>query len=399
LLMIKYLFYTCVFALSLGQLTVVYRMGESRVYLFDPLMALFAFVGFVYFLGIHKKLEIPRYFYLFLGFTLVAILSLAFKIGALEASELAVAGFYLLRWLVYLGAALVVYNLVSQNMMKLSEFLRVFLISGVFVAVAGFVQLILLPDFGVLDPSLGWDPHKNRLASTFFDPNFAGAYLTICLVLAAWAYEKSVIDKKSLVLVVLILLSALLLTFSRSSWGMAAVIVLIYGIFRYRLLLLMSLLLMLLAYFAVPRVQTRITGTTDPADSAHFRLISWKNTLDIAEDNLITGVGFNAFRYAQKEYGYLTPDTAGAHSGAGSDSSFLFVLATTGVFGFLLFAGGFLYRMVRNLQFRETGFLAVLAIFSGLLLHSQFVNALFYPQIMFLWLCLLGIPIYQATHK
>ena len=91
----------------------------------------------------------------------------------------------------------------------------------------------------------------------------------------------------------------LFLTFSRSTWAMVAVMVFIYGVFKSRKILLLSLVLGFLAYFAVPRVQTRISGITDPADSAQFRLVSWKNTLEIAKDNLFLGVGVNSFRYAQ----------------------------------------------------------------------------------------------------
>jgi O-antigen ligase len=236
-----------------------------------------------------------------------------------------------------------------------------------------------------------WDPHKNRLASTFFDPNFTGAYLVICATLLFKYLHKK---RRLALLSLLILILGIFLTFSRSSWAMFAFVILVYGLFRYRWLLLASLLLGFSAYFFVPRVQTRLSGATDPADSAHFRIISWNNTWTIAKDNLLTGVGFNAFRYSQRDYGFLDVDNFNKHSGAGSDSSLLFVLVTTGVFGLVVFLCGFTEIFKTSGDNR----LLLLAVVGGLFLHSLFVNSLFFPQIMFLWLILLTESNY-SFHK
>ena len=157
------------------------------------------------------------------------------------------------------------------------------------------------------------------------------------------------------------------------------------------MLLLLAVCIMFLAYFAVPRVQTRISGVTDPADSAHFRLISWSNTLDIASDNLFLGVGYNSFRYAQKEYGVFDPGTVGGHSGAGSDSSFLLVLATTGIIGLIVFTLAYFFPIASSISNLTPYRLVLVASLVGLFIESQFVNSLFYPQIMFLWLIFLAL--------
>jgi O-antigen ligase len=390
--MLKYLFYFCVASLSLGQFSAIYKTGESNIYLFDLTVGLFVFVSYIYFLAVRKKLIISRKFFPFIAFTVIAVLSLIFNSIFFSSHEIFVAGFYLIRWLFYLLAALAVFNMYKQSILSLTDFLLAFIYSGVFISLVGFVQLAVLPDFSVLDPSLGWDPHINRLASTFFDPNFTGGYLVLCLSLVLWAINNNEvrINRKVLIYSSIILALAILLTFSRSTWLMLGIVVLVFGIYRYRLLLILSLLLVFLAYFAVPRVQTRISGITDPADSAHFRLISWENTWNIAKDNLILGTGFNTFRYVQKDYGYLDHDTFVDHAGAGSDSSILFVLATTGLLGLFLFLAGYL-NSVFNSLFSSNGDRILGAILLGLLLHAQFINSLFYPQIMFMWLCLIGI--------
>lgn len=388
--MLKWWFYFCVFTLSLGQFSSIYKVGDSSVYLFDICLALFVVFGTAFFL-IRKTFYIPKAFFFFFAFTFVALLSLLLHFDFLVFSEFSVAAMYLLRWLVYLIAALVIFNMVRNKLLSVDQVLWAFILSGLFIALAGFVQLLVLPDFETLDPSLGWDPHKNRLASTFFDPNFTGAYLTICITLV-FKYIKS--HRFFSITTLFILTTALFLTFSRSSWAMFAVVILVYGLFKYRWLLVLSGLLAFSAYFFVPRVQTRISGATDPADSAQFRIISWKNTWEIAKDNLLIGVGFNAFRYAQRDYGFLDIDSFYKHSGAGSDSSLLFVLATTGVLGFLFFVSGFLGVFKAFPDDR----LLLFAVFGGLFIHSLFVNSLFYPQILFLWLILIAEFSY-SLHK
>jgi O-antigen ligase len=290
---------------------------------------------------------------------------------------------YNFRWLFYLQAVNLLYNLIKIDMLEKATVIKSLLLSGVFLSLAGFIQLMVLPDFTVLDPALGWDPHKNRLASTFFDPNFTGGYLSLVLIYIFLMKDElttKFFQKKSLRFFFLLILAAIFLTYSRSTWGMLGIAILLYGWKHSGKIVLLAIFVAFLAYFAVPRIQTRVSGITDPADSAHFRLISWKNTLDIAKDNLVMGVGYNAFKQAQIEYGYLAPDARKEHSATGSDSSILLVLATTGVFGFVIFFVGYFLPFLSKKRWHYAVFLL------PLFLQTQFINALFYPQIMFLWL-------------
>ena len=382
-------FYISIFLLSLNQLSVLSKGGGMSVYLFDISVISFSLLGTFYFLILKKSFKIPRYSYLFLLFFLVAAISLFIPSAELPVDKLLPSFFYLLRYISYLLSGVVVYNMVDKRILSKKKIDNTFILSGLFIAIAGFIQLIVLPDFTTLDPDLGWDPHKNRLASTFFDPNFVGAYFVTCLALIL---ERMFPDKKIknnhkvdfwTYFCLIVILIGLVLTFSRSAWGMMGAVILVYGIFRSRLLLLVAFFTAFMAYFAIPRVQTRISGTTDPADSASLRIVSWGNTVRIIKDNIWTGVGFNTFRYAQEDYGFLTPDQDEIHSGAGSDSSLLFVFATTGLFGFLTYLCAFLIPVIDSWKKRYFGWLLILSILTGLLMESQFINSLFYPQIMF----------------
>ena len=402
--MLKLLFFLCIASLSLGQLVVLHRSDTGGLNLFDLVVLTFALYGTVFFFA-KRSFVLPKTLMFYLFFVVFAgVVSLP-NFFVLSTDELGSAFFYLARFFFYLLAGIIVYNMKKHSLLTTEEILRAFLYSGLLVSMAGFLQLIILPDFAVLDKALGFDPHKNRLASTFFDPNFTGAYLVLCLAAALELLSRSGGRSRRLaILSGLIFVVGIVLTFSRSSWAMFAVVVLVYGLLkRYRWLIATAFLAVFLAYYTVPRVQTRVSGTTDPADSAHYRLISWRNTLAIAKDNLLLGVGFNSFRHVQKEYGFFGAGTLGGSAGAGSDSSFLLVLATTGVLGFAIFLISYFYPIfVSSVRGKEetSGFspkpfivkseVLIVAISLGLLLHSQFVNSFFFPPILFMYFSLIS---------
>ena len=383
-------FYITLFLLSLNQLSVLSKSGGVSVYLFDISVILFSLFGTCYFLILKNSFKIPRYAYLYVFFILPAGISLLLSSIEFSTDKIMTGFFYLLRYFSYLLSGVVVYNMVDKRLLSKKRIEDAFILSGIFIAIAGFIQLILLPDFTILDPSLGWDPHKNRLASTFFDPNFVGAYFVICLAVLLERIFPDKCTKESsktgfyTYFCLIVILIGLILTFSRSAWGMMGIVVLAYGVFRSKVLLLVAFFTAFMAYFAIPRVQTRISGTTDPADSASLRIVSWGNTVRIIKDNIWTGVGFNTYRYAQENYGFLTPDQDEIHSGAGSDSSLLLVFATTGILGFLIYFVAFLFPIIDSLKKRYLGWLVILSILISLLIESQFINSLFYPQIMFI---------------
>uniref|UniRef100_A0A7C4TLU8 O-antigen ligase-related domain-containing protein n=1 Tax=candidate division WWE3 bacterium TaxID=2053526 RepID=A0A7C4TLU8_UNCKA len=391
------LFSSCFVLLSLGQLGVISRASDLKVYFFDFAIFSYVLVGLTYLLFVKRKFFIPKIYSFYILLLVWMVLTFTVTATNFGVEQRLVALSYLVRFATYFVAALVAKNLLNMKIIKVKKFLDLLFFTGFLFSLAGFAQLVLFPDFTELDSSLGLDPHKNRLASTFLDPNFAGGYLAFILSTALGTnlfnfYKWTSIKK---VLYILVPLLALFLTFSRSSWAMLAVVVLVYGFFKSRKLLVLSLLLMACVYFAIPRVQTRLSGTTDPADSAAFRLISWKNAFEIAQDNLIFGVGYNTYRYAQQDYGFITAGETGGNSGAGADSSLLLALATTGGIGLALFIWPIFYAIYESIFLKRTFIVA--ATLLGLVIHSQFVNSLFYPPILFMWLLFLDFDYFKKT--
>lgn len=375
-----------------------------RLYVGDVFAAALAGWGLVYFLGLKKRFSFPNpCFWWGMIFSGIALISLLFGTRQVSQSDWLIGSLYFLRWLLYFSVFLVAFNLFREGLSR--SFLIRWLITATFLyALFGFAQLVVLPDFTVLDPELGWDPHRNRLASTFFDPNFSAAFLGLgfLLVLGQGMVRdvRGWLKTRSLVLAG-VLGTAILLTFSRSGWAMVATGCLVLGLLKSKKILVAGLILMLLAYFLVPRVQTRIVGLTDPTDSAHLRIQTYQRSLSIIRDNLFLGVGFNLYRSAQEREGYFTfDDPTGGHSGAGADSSLLLVLATTGLIGlpfYLGLLGGLLHLAWRRWQAAADHLsLSFLAITAGLLASSFFVNTLFFPSILVYW-WLLAAAIYEAS--
>jgi O-antigen ligase len=383
--MLNKLFIISLFILIFGQITSISKQAGQNIYIFDILVLLFSFIGTIYFLGVKKSFKIT--FWHFSGFAFISwgLISLMFSLNNFGIEPFITGIFYIIRFVGYLLSSVVLFNMIRVKKIDPKFIVDLLILSGIVLSLLGFVQLIILPDFTVLDSSFGWDPHKNRLASTFFDPNFTGAYLVmIFAILLDKIYGK---DKFSLsnIISFLVVTISIFLTFSRSSWGMLSVVILIFGLFRYKKLLILFLLIAFSAYFAIPRVQTRISGITDPADSAAYRLVSWSNTLEIVQDNWLIGTGYNTYRFTQSEYGFLNSQSLFSNAAAGSDSSMLFVLATTGIIGLFLYLIFFFYPLFYAFINRKDSVVLILALTLGLFMESQFINSLFYPQIMFLW--------------
>lgn len=387
----KLLIYFLLFLIPLGQFGKIPFGSENvNLYIFEILILVIFFVWLGFGFGVRKSFRPSILLGFILFFVAIAFISLLNGYRWLNLKEWVISGLYLLRFVIYSCLFVVIYDIIQESKRPhalVRNITNLLILSGVLLSLFGFIQLIIFPDFSQLDPSLGWDPHYNRLLSTFFDPNFLAAYLvlTLTLIVTLFLYSEYPMPKFLLTLNFLIVFIALVLTFSRSGYLMFAVTTAVIGVLKSRKLIILALLLSLTAYLLVPRVQTRIAGGVDPDDSARFRFESWKKTLVIIKEYPLTGVGFNAYRYAQSRYGFFSfEEPLGGHAGAGSDSSLLFVFATTGIFGLLSYLLLLLKISWESFKNLNAWSLAMLAGLLGLLVESNFINSLFYPWIL-LW--------------
>lgn len=359
------------------------------------------------------KSEFPKsvIFTPLLIFTGVGIISLLQALLFLKPTEVAVSSLYLVRFVQYALLAIVTLDIIKNDRTGQSakKIFQALTASVTLIALAGFIQLLVYPDLGKLE-EYGWDPHINRLVSTWLDPNFVGGLLAfmVSILLGIALYTKKTSHKVGLFILIAVLSTALFLTYSRSAYLALAAGILIIGVLKSRKLLVFCLIAFLIGIAASPRAEQRVTDLThsissfifntaeNPDATARLRIKSWQQTLELIQMRPIFGSGYNTLRYVKHNEGFVE-DTE-VHSASGSDSSLLTILATTGIAGLIPFLMIY-YRIIKtaftNWQQKKQplppywkGYsLGMLAATFSLLTHSLFVNSLLFAQIMiFFWI-------------
>lgn len=319
-------------------------------------------------------------------FSGIGAISLLINSQFLTTKEFITSALYLARWVSYAGLYFVVkgFDVKFKN-----SIVKSMLIGGGVVVFAGYLQYFFYSNLRNLY-YLGWDEHMHRLFSSFLDPNFAGAFLVLySLFLLGLMFKKIERDSKNKLIMlgsVLILTTvAAFLTYSRSALLMLFFSLLAFLIIKKMKKWILLVILLFLMFFVVGYQNFYIENLNLlRIASSEARIESAQNAIAIIAKNPILGVGFNAYRYAQIRYGFR--GGAGAevsHADAGTDNSFLFVLATTGIVGFI----AYIWLWFRILR-KNAASALILASIVGVFVNSLFINSLFYPFIM-LWLWIL----------
>lgn len=374
-----------------GQLIRLPIAGLVVLTVSDIVVSITLLASTIYLLAVKKSIRLnPQIIIPAAIFSLAAAASTILALNTFSAKEVVVSSMFLARFLLYLSLSAVTANIISKN--DLTKWLKLFLATGAIFVVLGYLQLLFFPDLSRLT-AYGWDPHQTRLVSTLLDPNFAGGFLTL-----VFAFSLSLLLKEKKILYFifsLVTFAAILLTFSRSSYLAALTVLAIIGLLKSPRLLIGFLTISLVAFLIVPQIRARVIGAATLDETSKARFESWQNAITIFKENPILGVGFNTYRFAQARAGFFSFDSPmGGHSGAGSDSSILLVAATTGFIGLSAYIF-LLYTIARAFLKRANDVLhlAAFSAFIGLLIHSQFVNSLFFPQIMLPFWFILGLVI------
>lgn len=332
----KIIFATILILFPLGQLTKI-----NGVNLIDIAIGLLAVVTIL------KKPQYPEWFRYFSYFILFCVFGLLVNYPLFTVHS----SLYLLRLFAYSFVAVYVSSFVKDK----TAVGRWLLAISIASAALGWLQYLLLPDTRFLF-NFGWDDHLYRMVGTFFDPTYLALILLLGIVVS--------LQQKSYKAFWFLLIS-LAFTYSRAAY-------LALGLF-----LLFKRKFLAIAVFAIvvlllPKMLSEGTDFGRVV-SGNNKIENYKETLQIFIKSPVIGVGFNNICMARENR------NLDSHSCNGADSSILFLLATTGVIGFILFIN-FVLR-IANGQLLMTSAVVVL-------LHSTFANSLFYPHIM-LWLFIL----------
>ncbi|MBI2587500.1 O-antigen ligase family protein [Candidatus Amesbacteria bacterium] len=324
---------------------------DVRISLLDLSVAIITLVSFRrnYILTTKQFSQLTKPIFIFFVICLLSLIPAYFNYGQ---SAALVGLMYSLRWLTYslFFISLSVIQVPIKNL--------IILISSIFIS-TGLAQYFFLPDTRFL-LSQGWDDHFNRAIGTILDPGFLGLLYVFILLFT-----------KNKILWVLSFLT-LILTYSRASY-----LAFLAGFAFSRKSFLKVLLLLTVTVTLLPRPGGDGVKL-ERVYSIFSRFSSWQQAWRIFADHPVLGVGFNVYRYAQRDYGFQDdPKWQISHANAGSDSSLLFVLATTGLLGLTAYSW-YLYQLSTINQ----------QLITVVFVHSLFLNSLFYPFIL-LWISLI----------
>jgi O-antigen ligase len=225
--------------------------------------------------------------------------------------------------------------------------------------------------------------------STSLDPNLAGAFIDIGLIvlLARQSAGARVAPWK-----LLLLLAALVLTASRSSVlafvvGIGAVV-----LFRGLSKRMMRVVLLgaALSLIALPKVlvYARLYNKLSVDDpSALSRVIAWMRGWQVFSDHPIIGIGINTWGYVQERYGWERNYTASY----ALDGGLIFVAVMTGLAGLALYLGMLttifhrarrIWRDVEASSAHRGLAIGAAATIPVIVVHSLFANSMFFPFLM-----------------
>lgn len=327
---------------------------DIRISILDFSITLITFITIIshprmFILTIKQHNRITKPVFIFFSISILSLTPAYFRYGQ-SATLVGLA--YSLRWFVYS------LFFISLHLLRVPVKHLIILISFILIS-TGLIQYFFLPDTRFLF-ALGWDDHFNRVIGTILDPGFLGLLYVFILLFT-----------KSKVLWISAFI-ALILTYSRASY-----LAFLAGFAFSKKSFMKILLLLTVAIILIPRPGGDGVKL-ERVYSIFSRFSSWQQALRIFADHPVLGVGFNVYRYAQLDYGFENdPRWLISHANAGSDSSLLFVLATTGTIGTVAYL---YYLKAISYQLK--------AVMAALLTHSLFLNSLFYPFIL-LWLALL----------
>ncbi len=388
-LSLRIIFFSALIIFPFGQLFRIQlpNFPEIKLQPLDFLCFIFVLVFIVNKIYLREKSFFPRFFRImmvFLGFAFISFLVNAYKIPFFE---LYVSFLYLLRSLIYFLFFWSLSSFLKENHLPVVSYL---IFVGLAISILALGQYLLIPDTRFIY-NFGWDEHYFRAIGSFLDPSFTALLITLSFIV--WLNQTLSRKSRNFFWWVLgfILLVSIGLSFSRLSYGvlLLSAIIIFLKKKKTKLMVILFLVFTALIIFIPKPAGEGVNLLRTYSFSA--KNVNFRQAAEIIMDNPIFGVGFNNYRLVQKNYGFLSEDNwRTTNAGAGADNSFLFTWATTGIFGLVTLVILF-WNIIRKSYLLASENEAALLLFTGavaIFISSFFINALFYPWVLF-WLMLL----------
>ncbi len=355
-LLIVSIFFGQVFRFPLASLNI------PLVDLFHPILAALFVYHFITATKINKIRILKKPLVYFLLWTVLTYALGCFRIKSIPLPSL----FYLLRLLSFGLLFLIPPPALLQKHLRLLQ--QLFILSLFSLVLFGLLQYFFWPNLTPLS-SLNWDPHLNRLVSTYLDPAYTGLILTFFLLTIF--FNQPLIIKSSLTKFNLLLATYLSLafTYSRASF-LALLSTGIFHFFKTKNYLPFQYLSILIVITTIilprpPGEGTRLERTA----SILAKIENYKIGINLWSKSPIFGHGYNLLSTVRLDQ----PPTS--HSANGFDSSLVTILTTTGIVGLLLYLSA-----LRNIFLSSSP--AMQYLLCALFIHSFFTNSLLYPHLL-----------------
>lgn len=252
------------------------------------------------------------------------------------------------------------------------QLIKAFLVFGVLTSFGSIIYFVL-----VVSPS---DPNGGRLLMFTHYMTSGGMTMMLSLLLFSFVINPNTTKKWRIYTSIglLICITALVLTSTRSSWlGFLLGASIISIIVKKEILYILIVSIVLFFFLAPQSVQDRIESIWNPNHPNNVgRLHMWETGIEIWKDNKWFGVGDHDLKAVYAKYKKADDTEEGGHL----HNTLVMWLVTTGIFGItsvLAFIGFLFYGLIRTLKQSETELeksvtIGVLACFSGFLLNGLF---------------------------
>lgn len=384
----RILLYALLALFPLGQLTRLSLGSTATVYIHDIVIILILSSWFVskrkrlYSVG---KDPLLRPIIYFVGACLLSLIVNSTHLGLIELS---LSSLYLWRFAAYGSLYFVVSDLVKSKHVKAETIQKCLIVAGIGVSVGGLIQYAYFPSLRSMT-LFGWDPHEYRVFGTLLDSGYTGILLVLTLIVAIHRWRLPFISSPVSFIALSVTYVAMALTYSRSSY-----VAFIAGLGMYSTLkrswieITVAMVLLGITIPILPRPSPTSEGVKlERTSTVNARVVNYEESLGIIAGHPLFGIGFNTLRYYKRDNN-LVPfnEWEQNHAAAGLDNSLLFVGATTGIIGFT----AYLYLWIKIVQYTATqsARLATLPSIVAVLIHSLFLNTLFYPWVM-IWMWIL----------
>jgi hypothetical protein len=244
------------------------------------------------------------------------------------------------------------------------------LIAVMLAAFFGWFQYLFFPDLTELK-NFGWDDHYYRLVSTFLDPAFTGIVFALSATTSLSLFLKS--KSKVYLFSFIFLFVSLAFTYSRASYLAFSVGMLILFWQKHKKYMLSILAALILIVLILPNKMGGEGVNLLRTSSAVQKLKNFSDSYEIISHSPLFGVGFNNLCTAKAKLSIPT----GTNSCYGLDNTFLFVWATTGVTGLIIFINLLfdLYKNNKSILWRAS--------LGMVIIHSMFTPTIFFPWVLF----------------